>query len=125
MLISPVETRSLQKDHEALAIIWAAEHFRLYMLGRDFTVLADDKLLAMASLFSILERLMLRKQAFSMKVVYMPGSGNAAGYLSRHPSGDPDKPLNLGLLAQVHVNFIAKAAPVTRLSSETIAIEYA
>lgn len=113
--LSPVEQRYPQTDRETLAIIWAAEHFRLYTLGRKFKVITDHKPLIYlfdkptAKLSSRLERWMLRKQAFEMDLVYAPGSGNAADYLSRHPE-ESKKTTKIANLSEEHVNLIAKAS---------------
>jgi len=41
--LSLVEQRYTKTDRESLAIIWAAEHFRLYTIGTHCVVLTDHK----------------------------------------------------------------------------------
>ena len=109
--LSATEQRYSQLEREALAIIWGCEHFQLYLLGSSFVVWTDHKPLVSlfnnpaAKLSLRLERWMLRKQAFDMKVVYLPGEWNAADYLSRHPVSK-EKNAKLTLAGERYVNFI-------------------
>ena len=41
--LSPVERRYSQTEREALAQVWACERFRMYLLGKRFTLLTDRK----------------------------------------------------------------------------------
>ena len=41
--LSAVEQRYSQTEREALAIIWACEHFHIYIFGAPFTVFTDHK----------------------------------------------------------------------------------
>ena len=41
--LTDVETRYSQTEREALAVVWACEHFHLYLLGDHFTVTSDHK----------------------------------------------------------------------------------
>ncbi|GFO29556.1 Zinc knuckle domain containing protein [Plakobranchus ocellatus] len=41
--LTPVEQRYSQIEREALAIIWATEHFHLYLFGTDFCIITDHK----------------------------------------------------------------------------------
>ena len=40
---SPVERRYSQTEREASALVWACESFRMYLLGKRFTLLTDHK----------------------------------------------------------------------------------
>ncbi|KAK3800528.1 hypothetical protein RRG08_066382 [Elysia crispata] len=89
--LTPVEQRYSQIEREALAIIWATEHFHLYLYGTDFTIITDHKQLE--TIFSRprtspsarIERWLLRMQPYSFNVKYRPGQDNPSDYLSRHP----------------------------------------
>ena len=41
--LTDVETRYSQTEREALAVVWACEHFHLYLFGSHFTVTSDHK----------------------------------------------------------------------------------
>ena len=91
------ETRYSQTEKEALAVVWACEHFHIYLYGAQFKVVSDHKPLEgimnnpLSKPTSRLERLCLRLQPYKMDVVYKPGKFNTADFLSRHPR-DLDQP---------------------------------
>ena len=41
--LSDVEKRYSQTEKEALAIVWAVEHFHLFLYGSEFTLITDHK----------------------------------------------------------------------------------
>ena len=41
--LSPVEKRYLQTEKEALSIVWAVEHFHLFIYGKPFKLITDHK----------------------------------------------------------------------------------
>ena len=88
--LSPVEQRYSQTEREALGIVWACEHFDIYVRGTDFTVVTDHKPLTTIWLKpnppARIARWSLRLQPYKMKVVYQPGKDNPADFLSRHPT---------------------------------------
>jgi len=89
--LSSVESHYSQTDIEGLALVWAIEHFRLYLLGTEFDVVTDHK--ALEAIFNNpkskpparIERWILRLQPYSFRVIYKSGLTNEADYLSRHP----------------------------------------
>jgi len=98
--LTDVESRYSQLEREALALIWACEYFQMYLLGKEFTLVSDNK--PLVSIFSNpqskptprLERWSLRLQAFNFKLQHRPGSSNIADPMSRlsipvEPSVDP------------------------------------
>ncbi|GAB1602677.1 uncharacterized protein K02A2.6-like, partial [Argonauta hians] len=87
--LSDVEQRYSQTEREALAIVWACEHFDVYVRGAEFKVITDhrpfvtiwDKPAPPARI----ARGSLRLQPYKMTVEYKPGSDNPADYLQTHP----------------------------------------
>ncbi len=89
---SAVEQRYSQTEKEALAIVWAVEHFHLYLFGAPFSLITDHKPLEViygnpaAKPSARLERWVLRLQPYEFDIIYKPGNQNPADYLSRHPN---------------------------------------
>ncbi|GFN78652.1 Gag-Pol protein [Plakobranchus ocellatus] len=87
--LTPVKQRYSQIEREVLAIIWATEHFNLYMFGTDFCIITDHKPLetiftrTKSSPSARIERWLLRMQPYSFTVKYRPGENNPSDYLSR------------------------------------------
>ena len=92
--LSDVEKRYSQTEREALSIVWAIEHFRLYLYGHYFTLISDHQ--ALEIIFNNpkskpparILRWQLRLQDYNFKVVYKSGKYNISDYLSRHPNND-------------------------------------
>ena len=85
------ETRHAIVEKEALAIYWAINHFRHYLLGTKFLVQTDAK--ALTALRRIkdhntrLEKISLKLQMYDFEIEYRPGIKNQnADLLSRYPS---------------------------------------
>jgi hypothetical protein len=86
--LSDVEKRYSQTEKEALALVWACERFRLYLIGIEFDLVTDHK--ALETIYSPkskppprIERWVLRLQAFNFNVVYRTGKQMIADPLSR------------------------------------------
>ncbi|XP_064479068.1 uncharacterized protein LOC135392282 [Ornithodoros turicata] len=91
---------------ETLAIVWALEKFRVYVLGIKFTVVTDCNAvrctMTKRSLLPRIGRWWLRLQEFKFDTEHRPGSSLAhADALSRSPTGDPEtlEPVNGMILA--------------------------
>eukprot|EP00794_Sanderia_malayensis_P000683 gene683-biopygen1108 len=121
--LSDIERRHSQTEKEALGIVWAIEHFHLYLYGSTFTLITDHKPLEMiygnvrSKPSARIERWVLRLQPYDFKVQYRPGPSNHADFLSRHPSvhskGDQ------GHIAEEYTNFIVEhSMPKTMTFSE-------
>jgi len=88
--LTHTESRYSQTEREALAVVWACEHYSMYLKGAPcFLVVTDHK-----PLTTIWEKKQpplrvecwgLRLQPFKMKIVYRPGKDNPSDYMSRHP----------------------------------------
>ena len=83
---------------EMLAVLWGAEYFQNYVLGRHFLTVTHHKALVSLlngnnkknkTMFSRLTRRLDRLIPFDFQVVHKPGAKmGLADYLSRHPSLD-------------------------------------
>ena len=89
--LSDVETRYSQTEREALAVIWACEHYHLYLYGQPVTVLTDHlPLLGMINkpgvkLSPSVERWVLRLQPYDVTLKYQKGADNPADYYVSPP----------------------------------------
>ena len=87
--LSPVEQRYSQLEREALAILFACEKFKLYLLGSRFKIVTDHK--PLIPIFdnprvqpsARVKRWMLKLQAYDFQLIYQPGKENPADYMSR------------------------------------------
>lgn len=86
--LTEVERRYCQSEKEALALVWAVERLREYLLGIKFTLISDCK--SLETIFNKpvvncarIERWVLRLQAFDFRVKYKAGKENLADSLSR------------------------------------------
>ena len=80
--LTDTEKRYSQTEKEALAIIWAVEHFHLFLFGSEFTLVTDHKPLEIiygqrtAKTSARIERWVLRLQPYAFKIVYKSGVNN-------------------------------------------------
>lgn len=90
--LTDCEKRYCQTEKEALALVWAVEHFHMYLYGKhEFELVTDHKPLEIifgpkSRPCARIERWVLRLQSYNYKVVYRPGKSNIADPLSRLPS---------------------------------------
>ena len=112
--LTPVEQRYSQTEKEALSIVWAVEHFHLYIYGSHFTLVTDHKPLeviygsASSKPSARIERWVLRLQPYTFSVVYKPGKDNPADFLSRHPTHESTS--KHAVMADEYVNLLALSA---------------
>ncbi|XP_058827498.1 uncharacterized protein K02A2.6-like [Topomyia yanbarensis] len=97
--LSETEMKYPPIEKEALAIVWAVERFRIYLIGITFELETDHR--PLETVFTKtsrptlrIERWLLRLQAFSFNVVYRKGSANLADCLSRLASHVDDPSWN-------------------------------
>lgn len=87
--LTDCEKRYCQTEKEALALVWAVEHFDMYLFGKNsFELVSDHKPLevifgANSKPCARIERWVLRLQSYNFKIVYNPGKNNIADPLSR------------------------------------------
>ena len=85
--LSDTEQRYSQTEREALAVVWACEHFHLYVYGKPVEVYTDHK--ALVAIYenpkskppARIERWALRLQPYQLTVRYRKGEENPAEYM--------------------------------------------
>ena len=84
--LTSIEQRHLQTEREALAVVWACEHFNIYVSGASFTVITDHRpLLTIWDNLSPptrIARWALRLQPHVNTTQYKPGKDNPTDYVS-------------------------------------------
>lgn len=125
-LFSDVEKRYSQVEKEALAIVLACEKFRLYLLGKTFTLITDNKAVELilrnpnSKPPARIERWNVRLMDFHFNIIHKPGNSNIADYLSRHPLRDNNIHTN-AVEAEQYINFIeTHAKPIAITLNELI-----
>ena len=88
--LSDVETRYSQTEKEALAVLWACQHYHHYVYDRHITIISDHKPLERMLTTNSnppprIQRWLLRLQAYNYIIFYQPGKDNAADILSQSP----------------------------------------
>ena len=112
--LTDVEKRYSQTEKEGLSIVWAVEHFHLFLFGSHFTLVTDHKPLEIiygsprSKPSARIERWVLRLQPYSFSVKYKPGSENPADYLSRYSESQPI--MRQEKLTEEYVSFISRYA---------------
>lgn len=124
-LLTEVERRYSQVEKEALAVVWACERLRLYLIGHKFKLITDNR--AIQIIFSNskskpplrLERWALRMMDFDFEIIHKPGEYNIADYMSRNPH----ETVETGNLndAERYINFVANhATPISMNRDEIV-----
>ena len=92
------ELKYSTNELELLGLVWALDHFKNYLLGKQFSILTDHKALIGAlkgdkytkTAQSRLTRWADKLLPFNFTVEHLPGKDMGfVDYISRHPSGEP------------------------------------
>ena len=124
--LTTTETHYSQTEREALAIVWACEHFHIYLFGAPFSVHTDHKpLVALfnnprAQLSTRIERWVLRLQPYDLTIRYRPGADNPADYLSRHPVAQEPSSRST-TIAEEYVNYVVATSTPKAMTCEEVA----
>lgn len=110
--LTDTESRYSQTEREALAIVWACEHFDIYIRGaNNVNIITDHKPLETIwqkpNLPLRIERWSLRLQPYELAIKYEPGCNNPADYMSRHPIQEIHVRSHEEKVAEQYVSFIA------------------
>lgn len=90
--LTDTEEAYSQPEKESLAVVWACEHFHLFIYGKHFTLITDHQ--ALISIFGNprakmpprIERWGICLQEYTYTIVHKPGKAeNPTDYISRHP----------------------------------------
>ncbi len=121
--LTPTEQRYAQVEKEALAVTWACERFRDFLIGLTFKIETDHKplipLLGSKNLEDLpprIQRLRMRLMAYQYTIVHVPGKNHhSADALSRAPLKDTHSPGESELSTDVnlYVNSVISSLPVT------------
>ena len=127
--LSSVESRYSQTEREMLAVIWAIEHYHLYLYGAKFTVITDHKPLlgifkSQKPTSARIDRWKLRLMPYDCEILYKPGKDaeNPADFISRHPNNLYTPPAENATEAYVNYlcnNLIPKAMTIDEVQQET------
>lgn len=130
--LTAVEQRYSQTEREALAVVWACEHFHLYVYGQPVVVFTDHK--PLVSIYgnpksqptARIERWAIRLQPYNATVVYRPGSDNPADFLSRHPCQQTRQTSREEKVAEefidyISINSVPKAMSIEQVRCATMA----
>jgi hypothetical protein len=88
--LSQIESKYAQVEREALGVVWACERLKLYLIGKEFNLIVDNKAIEMiygnpkTKSCARIERWGLRLLPFQFNIKYEPGETNIADYFSRN-----------------------------------------
>ena len=122
---TPTECNYSQVEKEALCAVLSCERFRLYLVGKHFLILTDNK--AVELIFKNpasnppprIARWILRMCDYRFSIKHKPGSENIADYMSRNPIGPAiDKPASKAgdnFINMIQNNFGPRAIKIDEL----------
>lgn len=128
--LSPMEQRYAQVEKEALALTWACEHFRDFLIGKHFCLETDHKPLisllggqALDLLPSRIQHFRMRLMRYMYDIQYAPGKSLwTADTLSRSPIKRPMSNLDKELMEDndIYVDNIIENLPVSSSYLDTL-----
>jgi hypothetical protein len=91
-VLSPVERRYSTCEQELLAVVYALQKFRIYVIGHSITVYSDNKALSFLRRCNLtssrVTHWVMQLQEYDLKIVHIKGTDNFfADTLSRNPIG--------------------------------------
>ena len=123
-VLSDVETRYPQTEKEMLGVVWAVEHFHIYLYGAQFTIVTDHQpllgIFCSHKATSVrIDRWKLRLMPYNYHLVYKSGKDekNPADFLSRHPSCSEPQPDSV---VEEYVNYVCTNVVPTTMNLQEI-----
>ena len=122
--LTTTEARYSQTECEALAVVWACEHFHTYISGAPVTVITDHQ-----PLLGIwkkqnpplrIARWGLRLQPYDIKLTYGPGKDNPADFMSRHPTNKQELTSREEKVAEEYINFVVRESTLKAISERQV-----
>ena len=122
--LTTTEARYSQTEREALAVVWACEHFHTYISGAPVTVITDHQ-----PLLGIwkkpnpplrIARWGLRLQPYDIKLTYGPGKDNPADFMSRHPTNKQELTSREEKVAEEYINFVVRESTPKAISERQV-----
>ena len=122
--LTTTEARYSQTEREALAVVWACEHFHTYISGAPITVITDHQ-----PLLGIwkkpnpplrIARWGLRLQPYDIKLTYGPGKDNPADFMSRHPTNKQELTSREEKVAEEYINFVVRESTPKAISERQV-----
>lgn len=135
--LTPTERRYAQTQRDALAVVWAAEHYHYYLLGHKFTIRTDAEGIAYIfnrngdapkRLIRRAEGWAMRLDAFDFAIEFIKGSSNIADPSSRLYEGNDGAYEEKGVVCEiatvtvnepVEMNFGEDHMPALEVAYET------
>lgn len=125
--LSPTESKYSQIEREALSLSWGCHHFRMYLLGKHYTIKTDH--MPLVTLFnnpkskasSRIENWRLRLQNFHFTVHYGKGSENPADFMSRYVDNSVCNTSLVSESSEEYVNFVVSSSLPKAMSVDEIA----
>ena len=127
--LTAVERKYSQVEREALAVVWACERLRFYLIGKEFELFVDNKAVELifgnpkAKVCARIERWSLRLIPFKMKIKHIPGITNIADYISRHATEEVKRGVDsveeyVNMLIDYHLPLHIKLETIIRATLE-------
>lgn len=122
--LTAVETRYSQTEREALAVVWACEHYNTYISGAPVTIVTDHQ-----PLLGIwkkpnpplrIQRWGLRLQPYDIKLIYGPGKDNPADFMSRHPVTEQQPTSREEKVAEEYIHFVVRESTPKAISEAQV-----
>ena len=115
-VLSDVETRYSQTEKEMLAVVWAVEHFHLYLYGAQFTIITDHQPLigifrSHKATSARIDRWKLRLMPYNYHLVYKPGKDEKTQLTSLADTQTAQSPNRKALLKNTLTMYVPMPCP--------------